>query len=85
MQHVYSIFAFNSVLCWITCRSNQFLIFVPDNQEKMNSLISSAIYCINSVDFYIQVLFTVVCTLSINLLYWHRVFSSMYGWIYTGP
>lgn len=34
MQHVYSIFAFHSVLCWITCRCNQFLIFVPDNQEK---------------------------------------------------
>lgn len=43
MQHMYSVFAFNSVLCWITCRGNQFLVFVPVNKEK-NKLINISYY-----------------------------------------
>lgn len=81
MQHMYSIFAFNSILCWITCRGNQFLVFVPEKQEKMNSLISPTIHCIHVVDFYIQISFTIISALSINILYLYSVFQ--YVWIDT--
>lgn len=54
-------------------------------KKKINSLISATIHCVNLVDFYIQISFTNFWALSINLLYLHRVFSSMYGYIHIGP